>query len=669
MTPTAGFGGYGLGLGRVCGGALQDSWGLGRYAEAVDLGGSSSLNLLVGDAARRYVVRVHRPHVTPERLDVIHQARRALLAGGVPCAPPIPTQHGAAWASFEGRLVEVEAYVDHDAVMDSWQRLQVGMRLLAHTHSLLRQVQAGEEGRRPRFANHLERADVAASVRRGIERIRGWRLTAAERRLAAVAEELADLVTQAEAGLVARLPRQLVHGDFWDNNVLFRHGRLVLADFDFMGERARIDDLALTLHCARCDLGAEGDPARGRARLGRLVAGYDAGTYRCRQPSAPHFRWRWPANLSRRSGGGWCGWTIRGRPVATPPASDPIWWRHGNSCSSWAAGRTPSPEPHAAGRFGRVTPAAVRPGSGGGADRPAEAVRTTLRTHGRAACGGRPRPAGPPLVGDEALPGTPPWSRSSRAGTLTVEGAMARCRRALRRPWAAPAGPVPGATSPPSAPHPYQPEGQHPHPGDPQDVPEAGDHADLGGQVQRCRREERLDHDHADADQAAVDQVELPQPFLFLLRVLREPGSVFVHGHRPLSWVSRSLHRRSAAPPWRLANEAGALLDGSHPSPRVGATAARCAARWSSPAVPSPCHSPAGRHRFATVNHGHSRSSDLQPPYYRCPAARMVRMGSPFDVEVHSSSCAFSTSLAPWRRGVAAVQKPSSVSDSRPMTR
>jgi hypothetical protein len=56
------------------------------------------------------------------------------------------------------------------------------------------------------------------------------------------------------------------------------------------------------------------------------------------------------------------------------------------------------------------------------------------------------------LVGDEALPGTPPWSRSSRAGTLTVEGAMARCRRVPRRPWAAPAGPVPGATSPPSAP-------------------------------------------------------------------------------------------------------------------------------------------------------------------------------------------------------------------------
>ncbi len=127
--------------------------------------------------------------------------------------------------TFEGRLVEVKAYVDHDAVMDGRQRLEAGMALLAHTHNLLRYLEVAEEGHRPRFANHLESVDVAAAVRRGVERIRRWDPTAAERRLAAVAAELAELVTQAEAGLVARLPRQLVHGDVWDNNVLFRHGR------------------------------------------------------------------------------------------------------------------------------------------------------------------------------------------------------------------------------------------------------------------------------------------------------------------------------------------------------------------------------------------------------------------------------------------------------------
>ena len=82
--------------------------------------------------------------------------------------------------------MEVEAYVDHDAIMDSWPRLETGMALLAQTHNLLRQLQVGEEGRRPRFANHLESADVAAAVRRGTVRIRSWEPTPAERRLAAV---------------------------------------------------------------------------------------------------------------------------------------------------------------------------------------------------------------------------------------------------------------------------------------------------------------------------------------------------------------------------------------------------------------------------------------------------------------------------------------------------
>jgi hypothetical protein len=46
---------------------------------------------------------------------------------------------------LEGRLVEVEAYVDHDAVMDSWGRLEAGMALLARTHNLLRDLAVGEK--------------------------------------------------------------------------------------------------------------------------------------------------------------------------------------------------------------------------------------------------------------------------------------------------------------------------------------------------------------------------------------------------------------------------------------------------------------------------------------------------------------------------------------------
>jgi hypothetical protein len=54
---------------------LRDKWGLEGIGEAVDLGGSASLNLLVGAAARRYVARVHRPSVTPGRLGAIRAYR------------------------------------------------------------------------------------------------------------------------------------------------------------------------------------------------------------------------------------------------------------------------------------------------------------------------------------------------------------------------------------------------------------------------------------------------------------------------------------------------------------------------------------------------------------------------------------------------------------------
>jgi Ser/Thr protein kinase RdoA (MazF antagonist) len=258
--------------------AIWEHYGLSPFGKGVDLGGSSSLNLLVGDGHRLCVARVHRPHVTPERLGAIHRARRVLLAGGVPCAPMVPTRLGEPWVIVRGRLVEVEAYADHDGVMDSWRRLEAGMALLARTHGLLRHLQAGEVGRRPLFANHIEPADVEAWTRRGTERIRGWGPTTAESGLADAAERLAGLVTEAEAGLVDQLPRQLVHGDFWDSNVLFRDDRpVLLGDFDFMGERARVDDLALTLHCASSDLGAHAGPAEDLTRLRRLVARYDAG--------------------------------------------------------------------------------------------------------------------------------------------------------------------------------------------------------------------------------------------------------------------------------------------------------------------------------------------------------------------------------------------------------
>jgi homoserine kinase type II len=74
------------------------------------------------------------------------------------------------------------------------------------------------------------------------------------------------------------LPRHLVHGDYWDNNVLFHDNQVVLvADLDFMGERARIDDLALTLYYTNSTFSDDPTSDERIRGLSTLVNAYNAG--------------------------------------------------------------------------------------------------------------------------------------------------------------------------------------------------------------------------------------------------------------------------------------------------------------------------------------------------------------------------------------------------------
>jgi Ser/Thr protein kinase RdoA (MazF antagonist) len=177
---------------------LAAGWAIPRQ-RGRDLGGSLNLNLLVSCGDERLVVRVHRPSVSPARLEAIQHARQQLDAAGVPCSALVVPRDGARWARAAGRLVEVERYIPHDGRMHTPPRLARG------------------------------------------------------------------------------LPRQLVHGDFWDDNVFFQGETLeFVADFAFMAERARIDDLALTLYCADTEAGLTTSPDR-IAALRPLVHGYASG--------------------------------------------------------------------------------------------------------------------------------------------------------------------------------------------------------------------------------------------------------------------------------------------------------------------------------------------------------------------------------------------------------
>lgn len=256
---------------------IRASYGL-DVREVKDLGGVN-LNLLVEGEDGRHVARVYLPYVDEARLAAIQEVRRDLSAAGVPCPRPKPTCGGTWWTPFGESLVEVERFVEHDGYMKTTDRLRRGLPLLGRLHSVTRTLEVPPAGRASRFANHLQPEDALAATTGATARIRGWDPTPAERRTADLADELAAVVSMAEVDLWPKLPRQLVHGDFWDNNVFFRGEEVVLvADFDFMGERARVDDLALTLYFADLEpplLEQDARAANLRALVDAYVTGLD----------------------------------------------------------------------------------------------------------------------------------------------------------------------------------------------------------------------------------------------------------------------------------------------------------------------------------------------------------------------------------------------------------
>ena len=255
---------------------LAAGWALPRQ-QGRDLGGSLNLNLLVSRGDDRLVVRVHRPSVSQARVQDIQDVRDRLDHAGVPCSALMPARDGARWAGAGDRLVEVERFIPHNATMNTLHRLARGLPLLGRIHALLADMEVSLAGRAAEFANHIEPGRVLPGTRAGTARIRSWQPTPHERRLASQAERLAELVAAGETGRAARLPRQLVHGDFWDDNVFFRgQDPVFVADFGFMAERARIDDLALTLYYADTQFGLATTQDRITA-LRPLVRAYASG--------------------------------------------------------------------------------------------------------------------------------------------------------------------------------------------------------------------------------------------------------------------------------------------------------------------------------------------------------------------------------------------------------
>ena len=257
---------------------MAEVWGV-RLADTDNrvFGGSTGLNLRADSDVGPVLVRVHRSHVSAERVEALQFAREAAGAAGVPTALPIVGRDGQRHIRVESCVVEVEQFVETDAKMDTLARVASALPWLGRLHDALANVELPGAADDLRFANFIAARDVVARVTAGADRIRS--IAPRQAHVADAAEVLAARLEEASSAGPA-IGSQWCHGDFWDDNVLFRGEELALVtDFGFMNRRPRIDDLALTLYFTLWELHATGHPDPLR-HLAPLVEAYETGTKR-----------------------------------------------------------------------------------------------------------------------------------------------------------------------------------------------------------------------------------------------------------------------------------------------------------------------------------------------------------------------------------------------------
>lgn len=155
--------------------AIRVATGIRDLRAECDLGGSWSINLKATTSSWEapVVVRVHPPYVSRERVAAQQTARRVIASRGAPAPLPLPLPRGGAIVSLEdGRVAEVEPYLDAPDRMNTPERLVIGAGMLALVHDALRDAALPPAAKTARFANHLPAENAAERVRAGAERIR-----------------------------------------------------------------------------------------------------------------------------------------------------------------------------------------------------------------------------------------------------------------------------------------------------------------------------------------------------------------------------------------------------------------------------------------------------------------------------------------------------------------
>lgn len=251
--------------------------------------------------AGEVVVRVHRPWTTAARLATVHAVCTSLHAAGLPLPHILRARDGTTATRLADRLVEVVAYVPHTHTADNWGRGAAAFAMLARLHAALDTLPPGLVP--PPYSSYATPDEAVGMLD---ETEAAFTALAARPRYAeaaavrSTARALLRQLAEARCAYGAHLPRGLAHGDYGGDNVLLDGERVVaLLDFDFLGERERLADLAYALYWALERYGSA-FPAMpsdvALARAAGLLAQYERHTAR---PLTPVERVALPLELAR----------------------------------------------------------------------------------------------------------------------------------------------------------------------------------------------------------------------------------------------------------------------------------------------------------------------------------------------------------------------------------
>jgi len=239
---------------------LIDDYGLGRVTASHGIPtGSVNSNYLLETPRGKHLLRIDEVKGELEvkrELDLLLFLRRE----GFPCPQPLADRKGRVYRDVGGKCISLYRWIDGKVLgverLTAVRLEQVG-RVLAELHTVAKQYKKGIENR----FSYERVAEIYATVRD--------RLPAYFKR---IVRTLDDEIDYLRHYLETKLPRGIIHGDLFPDNVVFKGDKVVaVLDFEAAARGRYVFDLATAVN-ALCFVREQYDLKRFEA----FMAGYES---------------------------------------------------------------------------------------------------------------------------------------------------------------------------------------------------------------------------------------------------------------------------------------------------------------------------------------------------------------------------------------------------------